>query len=84
MTAAIPRQSAQWDERRNSSRVFPVTPEDIERGQAAYAILKRLHPALCQWIEDGHPHLTEGEHLARFGEPYRATRSRSARVESTA
>lgn len=59
-----------FDERRNTSRVWPVSPLALKDALAALAALRRNDPALVRWIEDGHPTLTETEHLTRFGEPY--------------
>ena len=68
--------AGRWDERRNTSQVFPVPPDALPNALRALAALRRDQPALVQWIEDGHPTLTEAEHLERFGEPYRCVRSR--------
>lgn len=62
-----------FDERRNSSRVFPVMP-DAHR--AALRALDGLDKPLRRWIEDGAPNLTHDEHVKRFGEPFRATRAK--------
>jgi hypothetical protein len=75
---AIPRTfGVQFDEHRNTSRVWPVPP-DARRD--AVKALATLDPALRRWIEDGHPNLTDAEHRARFGEPYNAPRPRKARA----
>lgn len=75
---AIPRQSAIWDDHRNSSAVFDVPPHAADEALEALARLRRDDPALVKWICDGAPRLTEAEHVERFGEPYgghrRATR----------
>lgn len=65
-----------FDERRNTSRVFPVPPTALPDALASLAALRRNDPALVRWIEDGHPTLTADEHVARFGGPYIVTRSR--------
>jgi hypothetical protein len=71
---AIPRQGGfVFDEHRNTSRVWPVPPDALP---AALAALRSLDPDLRRWIEDGAPNLTDAEHVARFCEPYQATRSR--------
>ena len=62
-----------WDEHRNSSRVFPVPPESLPNALRACAT---IDGALRRWIEDGHPTLTEADHFARFGEPFKATRAK--------
>lgn len=66
----VPRAASQFDERRNSSRVFPVSEQDGINARRALAALHRDQPELCAWIKEGYPTLTEAEHLARFGEPY--------------
>jgi len=76
MSNAIPLQGGYvWDEHRNSSRVFPVPPDALPNALRA---LTSLDPALRRWIEDGHPNLTDDEHFRRFGEPFKATRSKKA------
>jgi hypothetical protein len=62
---------AAWDERRNTSRVIPPPPGAHREALACCAALRRTHPALWQWIVDGHPTLTEAEHFARFGKQYK-------------
>lgn len=52
----------------------PVPPGSVAAALAALRNLRRTHPALVTWILDGHPTLTEAEHLQRFGEPYRRAR----------
>ena len=59
-----------FDERRNSSRVFPVLPDALPNALRALAAFRRDAPAHAAWIEEGHPTLTDADHLARFGEPY--------------
>ncbi len=61
----IPRQGAFiFDEHRNTSRVWPVPKGSAE---IALRALRTIDPALREWIEDGHPTLTETEHMQRFG-----------------
>lgn len=60
-----------FNERRNTSRVFPVPPYALKQLQAALAALRRNDPELVRWIEDGHPTLTRAEHFERFGCDYR-------------
>lgn len=67
---SIPRQSAIFDEHRNTSRVFPVPPEALPNARRALAAFHRDDPALASWVSEGAPRLTEAEHLYRFGEPY--------------
>ena len=43
----------------------------VEAALEACADLRRRDPELVRWIEDGHPTLTDAEHVARFGKPYR-------------
>ena len=69
---------AVWDERRNSSRVFPVPPDALPNALAALARFKASQPDLYAWVAGGAPNLTHGQHMALFNEPYRATRSRKA------
>lgn len=71
MAGAVPRQSAIWDERRNTSSASRVPPNALPEALAA---LRRVPPELRRWIVDGAPRLTEAEHLERFGEPYKALR----------
>lgn len=70
----IPRQDIRWDEHRNTSRVFPVPPGALDEALRSLAALRRNDPALVRWLEDGHPRLTEAEHVARFGGPYKRHR----------
>ncbi|HEX5370046.1 MAG TPA: hypothetical protein VFY10_11580 [Dehalococcoidia bacterium] len=65
------RNVAIFDERRNSSRVWPVTPDDVDNYQRATARLRREHPNLVAWIEAGAPPIhTDADHRRWFGEPY--------------
>lgn len=62
---------AVFDERRNTSRVWPVNAEDIERYESAIARLRRDDPKLIAWLEAGAPAIhSEAEHIRWFGEPY--------------
>jgi hypothetical protein len=76
---AIPRQSSVWDERRNSSRVWPVPPGAVDDAERALKRWQAEEPAHVQWILDGYPTLTDAEHVARFGVAYQATRTRRKR-----
>jgi hypothetical protein len=67
---SLPKQHAHFDEHRNTSRVWPVTPQDGENARRALASFRRDHPELVAWIEAGAPRLTAAEHYARFGEDY--------------
>jgi len=60
-----------FDERRNTSRVWPVPPNALPEALRSLRALRLSDPALVQWIEEGHPTLTEAEHLERFGAPYK-------------
>jgi len=67
---SVPRQLSphgRFNEHRNTSRVFPVPPDALPKALAA---LRTVDPALRRWIEDGHPTLTQAEHVARFGAAY--------------
>jgi hypothetical protein len=77
---AIPRQSSTWDERRNSSRVFPVPPGAVEDAERALRRWQAEAPAHAQWILDGYPTLTDADHVARFGEPYTGPKRRKGRA----
>src|SRR5690348_16882651 len=79
----LPRQSAIFDERRNSSRVFPVPPDALPNAMRALAGLRRDYPELVSWIEEGAPRLTAEEHYARFGEDF-ARKPRRARENGEA
>jgi hypothetical protein len=70
----IPRQSAVWDESRNSSAVRPPAPGALRDALAAMETSRRSDPALARWIEEGHPYLTENDHVARFGVPFKPRR----------
>jgi hypothetical protein len=76
---SLPKQHAAYDEHRNSSRVWPVTPQDGENARRTLAAFKRDYPELHAWIVEGAPTLTEAEHVARFGEPYNGVRSKHVR-----
>jgi len=65
------RNVAVWDERRNTSRTFPVPPDALPNALRALEQLRRDQPALVDWIEAGAPRLTDAEHRRRFGEPWR-------------
>ena len=67
---SLPRQSAIFDEHRNSSRVFPVPPDALPNAMRALAALRSDYPELVAWIEEGAPNLTAEEHYERFGEPF--------------
>lgn len=76
---SIPRQSAIWDSRRNSSQVRQPHPDALRQALQALA---RLDPKLRAWIQDGAPRLTEAEHLERFGEPYRGSQASRRRRQA--
>jgi hypothetical protein len=60
----VPAAVANFDEHRNTSRVWPV-PRDA-------------HKDALRALAEGHPLLTESEHLRRFGEPYKQRPKRAA------
>lgn len=69
-----------FDERRNTSRVFPVSPEDVERYESAIAKLNRDDPKLIAWLEAGAPPIhSEDDHHRWFGETYAASTRRKAK-----
>jgi hypothetical protein len=76
---AIPRQSSVWNERRNTSRVFPVPPGAVEDAERALRRWQAENPAHAQWILNGYPTLTDDEHVARFGVAYDAKQTRMRR-----
>jgi hypothetical protein len=67
---SVPRQSAVWDRRRNTSQVHAVPPDALPRALSALRVLRATDPALVTWLQDGHPNLTEHEHRERFGCDY--------------
>jgi hypothetical protein len=69
-----------WDEHRNTSRVFPVSPDALP---AALKACAGIEPALRRWVEDGHPTLTEAEHVQRFGESYVKHTAKASRTAMT-
>lgn len=73
----IPKQTPHFDERRNTSRTFAVPPNALPDALRALAGLRARDPELVRWIEDGHPNLTDAEHVERFGEPYNGKRARA-------
>lgn len=74
---SLPYAAARFDERRNSSRVFPVPPDALPNALRALAGLRGEYPELVAWIEEGAPNLTAAEHYARFGEDYDRPRKRT-------
>jgi hypothetical protein len=74
----VPANVARFDERRNSSRVFPVPPDAHKDVLRAVAAWREREPAAYRWLADGHPRLTEDDHVARFGEPYKQRPRRAA------
>ncbi len=65
---------AVFDERRNSSRVWPVPPTALPEAIEALERFKRQHPDLYGWVASGAPRLSHGQHTALFGEPYKPHR----------
>lgn len=68
-----------WDEHRNTSRVWPVSPDALPAALRALEQLRVDEPALCAWIEEGAPTLTDAEHVERFGEPFTARAGKRGR-----
>jgi hypothetical protein len=77
---AIPRQSSVWNDRRNTSRVFPVPPGAVEDAERALQRWQAENPAHARWILDGYPTLTDDEHVSRFGVPYEPAKRRRGRA----
>jgi len=67
---------AQWDDKRNTSRVVPVSPLAAKACREACERWAKANPAHFRWLLDGHPTLTHAEHVERFGEPYKGVRAR--------
>lgn len=67
---------AVWDDHRNSSRVFPVSPQDVANAERALAAFKASQPDLYAWVARGAPTPTEAQHVAWFGGSYKAARAR--------
>lgn len=68
--------AAHFDDRRNTSRVVKVPPGSHLEAVKAGRQLAESDPALYAWLLDGHPTLTEAEHVQRFGGPYEARKGR--------
>jgi hypothetical protein len=81
MARPIPRQSALWDARRNTSAVFGVPPEALGEALDALAAFEHAEPALYAWIAEGAPRLTEAEHVQRFGQPFNGPKARRGSAE---
>jgi hypothetical protein len=67
---AVYTVGAVWDDRRNTSRVVPVSPNAWKECREACERWARDNPAHFRWLLDGHPTMTHAEHVERFGEPY--------------
>jgi hypothetical protein len=77
---AVPRQSAVWDERRNSSRVTPPGPAAAADARERLDSFRAQQPQLAAWVEAGAPPIrSDDEHRRWFGEPYAAPARRSRR-----
>lgn len=74
----IPKQTPHFDERRNTSRTFAVSPNALPDALRALARLRVTDPDLVRWIEEGHPTLTAAEHFERFGAEHEGKRARRA------
>jgi hypothetical protein len=69
---SIPKQGSHWDERRNTSRVFPVPAGAAERATATLRFAAE-QPKHAAWIAAGAPPIrSDAEHREWFGEPYAA------------
>ncbi len=75
----IPKQSAVYDHRRNTSAVHGVSPNAMYEALEALETWRARNPAHAAWIEAGAPPLTEDEHRRRFGGPYEVTRTRKGK-----
>jgi hypothetical protein len=72
VSGAIPKQGSRWDERRNTSRVFPVPAGAAERATAITRWASE-NPRHAAWLTAGAPPIrSDAEHLEWFGEPYTA------------
>ncbi len=80
MSKPLPKQTARWDERRNSSQVTPPPPDALPNALRALRHFRETQPELAAWIAEGHPHLTETDHLERFGQPYQKHRNHGSRL----
>jgi hypothetical protein len=65
---------AVFNEKRNTSRVWPVPPDALPNALSSLAAFRRSDPALYAWVAEGAPRLSEAEHVERFGEPYKKRR----------
>lgn len=74
---------AQFDERRNTSRVFAPSPDALPNALAACAAFRRSYPEHARWISEGAPGLTDAEHVRRFGERHPSGRGRTRATEPT-
>lgn len=73
-STAIPRSfGPTFNDRRNTSRVFPVPPDALPAALDELRRFREREPELVEWIEAGAPRLTHAEHRARFGVDYGGT-----------
>ena len=70
MARPIPRQSAIWDSRRNTSAVKGPPPGAVTDAIRTLERWRWDNPNHADWIEAGHPTMTEDEHVRRFGVTY--------------
>lgn len=61
------RSEWQFDERRNTSRVWPVPPAAIDAARRSQARYERERPAWYRWIVAGCPELTPEQYAAEGG-----------------
>jgi hypothetical protein len=77
---SVPRQTVAYDERRNTSRVFPVDPAALPAAVRAMQSYRAASPADAAWLEAGAPPInSQAEHFRWFGREYVAPTRRKAR-----
>lgn len=59
--------AGQFDEHRNTSRIWPVPPEAIEAAKRSQRRYEREQPAWYRWIIAGCPELTPEQYAAEGG-----------------
>ncbi len=64
------------DVRANTSQVIAVPPGAVQEALRTLERFRRDEPAMVQWLLDGHPTLTDEEHIERFGEAYKGHAAR--------
>jgi hypothetical protein len=61
------RAESQFDEHRNTSRVWPVPPQVIDAARRSQAVYERTKPPWYRWIIAGCPELTPEQYAAGGG-----------------